>query len=142
MIYNTNITLTYPYYDHDLRKNLDLSKEIEEEIQDDVEDLEEMTDLLYKIELLKVFHLDDYYEGDLNKKINELFDVCVKITEINELIDMMNEYTYFNHKESAFAMLFSFHYFYLFHPCLKDYLTLNKINENNYERIKNKITQF
>ena len=126
-MYNCTVIITYNYYDKQFKEynenqNIDLSIIDEDEMIDDI------SDSLYKVELLRVFDLEEFDELVINKKVNEL---CAKLSEHSEFSKIMLIAAGKMLSEdlcTGLMLLFSYHTFFLVHLCICDYLNNGKIN--------------
>ena len=107
-------------------------------INEDENDEEEIgiKDMLYKIQLLQMFKLDEYDDIIINNKINSLFQELKEEKFLKDLFKI-HQYNINNDTEFLFHTLFSYDYFYIFHKLL--YLYFNKLDFNKQiEEITNK----
>ena len=126
-MYNCAVIITYNYYDKQFKEynenqNIDLSIIDEDEMIDDI------SDALYKVELLRVFDLEEFDELVINKKVDEL---CAKLSEHSEFSKIMLKAAGKMLSEdlcTGLMVLFSYHTFFLVHLCICDYLNTGKIN--------------
>jgi hypothetical protein len=138
-MYLTNYELTY-------KKRID-------ETTDEV-------DMLYRMDLVHVFQLDDLFYGkdgdaldddfnmepffkSLTSETDKLYDRFKENTLLIELMENVSKKLKFpidiHDKHSIFFFLFSFEYFYLFHDCIKDLFLTKTISKINYDNMIRKI---
>jgi hypothetical protein len=144
-MYNTRLVCTYSYYDSNIRNIYHADEKFDLE---DVEEFSEMSDLIYKSELLKAFGVSFHdinsisYEIDFNtigKEMSELFSLvktddclmnCIRMLKNKNL--MITE----NNLEDSFIFLFSYDYFFLTHKCICEFFEFGKVSEKNTEQLK------
>lgn len=84
--------------------------------EDDEEEIG-LREMLYKIQLLQIFNLEEFEEETINNKIDDLFE---SIKNENFVIQIFDKHPYkdimFNNL--IFRTLFSYDYLDLFHKCL------------------------
>ena len=136
-IYNTHMICTYK-----LLKEEELDFETDEtKIDELTKELEEDKKLLYQLQLLQVFYVQDFNECILNDCIDKLYS---KISNEKFVQDLLNNNPFqlqFNRDKCLlFRTLFSYDLFDLFHRCIVDYYTnidSNKhVKETFLEEIK------
>ena len=96
-------------------------------------------DTIYRKELLEAFNLKIYNEDIINVQ-DELFEIIQENEKFKELIvngrKVLERKIPFEHDDKTiFSFLFSYDYFYLFHPILIDYLIKNEISDDNFNRL-------
>ena len=105
-----------------------------------IDDLEE-SNILYQMQFLQAFDLNNYDNDIINSIQNSLYEKYKDNIEIKEFIklikkkiknDKLKNIIYFN-------ILFSYDYFYIFHNCLRELEKNKKISETNYNILINKI---
>lgn len=138
-MYNINIICTYSYYDPHLRNKYHNKNEFD---LDDVEEFEDLSELIYKTELLKVFEFDikeiENDEINFNKKqIIELYNSLNKYEEFMVYVKKIKEKYSYTDLETSFITLFSYDYFFLTHKCIVDILKDGKIREENLRLLNN-----
>lgn len=88
-------------------------------VEDDVDD-EGMRELLYQMQLLQMFKLDNFNEEAINDKIDKLFDEVKELDFIkNILTNNPYKLNFFNNDALLFRTFFSFDFLDLFHKCLQ-----------------------
>jgi hypothetical protein len=148
-MYNTEFVCTYVFYNFSLlEKNpkfVTFSDKIKEElIGTPEEELLEMSNFLYKNELLSVFELTEFNDEDINKKIEELYLVVLEKIEGSQYknvfldcIEKAKNDLITEDPALAFILFFSYDYFHLTHVCLIDLLTKDDFSETNIVALKN-----
>ena len=117
-MYNTQFKCTY--------QNLDNSSE---EFADLAEDK-------YREEFLQVFGVDDFCDDAVNAIIQGLNE---KIVENEKMITLLKKLasTFMSEDPDIGLMVgFSYHYFFLMHPCICDLLENGSISEKNFNSLK------
>jgi protein associated with RNAse G/E len=147
MNYNHNILTTYQFYDSKLRIYCDEQYDLA-----DVEEFEDMADMIYKTEILEIFGLNDIDDLndnlEFNEMFNNLFQILYPLPEIKEFVekiitnhipelpDFIDEEGHPMNKQEhiirqAFAILFSYQYFFISHKCVRDMNTRGELTENS-----------
>ena len=133
-MYNCNVGITYNYYDNQFKEynekqNIDLTLIDSEDMIDDI------SDALYRSELLSVFGLEEFDEGVINKKVDEL---CVKLSQHSDFSALMLRAAGKMLSEdlcTGLMVLFSYHSFFLVHRCICEYLVNGTINPENLNNL-------
>jgi hypothetical protein len=147
-MYNTEFVCTYIFYNFSLLgknpKFIEFVDKIKEEMKGTTEEeLQEMSDYLYKNELLTAFDLKVFEETEINKKIEELYSIIIEKMEGSQFKDIflnciekakMN--MSIENSCLAFTTFFSYDYFHLTHLCLFDLLTKGDFSEINILALK------
>ena len=134
MLYDTSLILTYNYYDRQFidfnnQQNIDLS------IIESDDMTEEVSDMLYKTELVGVFGLTEFDEDIINSKINELCTVMSKHEEFTKLMKHAAGKLLCEDLSVGLMVLFSYHSFFLVHRCICDFLTTSSIQSNHLNNL-------
>jgi len=87
-------------------------------ITEDGEDEKGLKEMLYKIQLLQLFGLNDFDESIMNEKISILYDSIKSEKFVEELLENNPYKNSFINNELLFRTLFSYDYLDLFHKCL------------------------
>lgn len=90
--------------------------------------------MLYKIQFLQIFNLQEYYDNIINIKVENLYN---KIKD-NEIIKkLVNNNKYYEDNLVSFMFYFRYDTLYIFHKILINILNNKNINEYNhlYEEI-------
>lgn len=90
----------------------------------DCEDEKDLSEMLYRIQLLELFQLKDFEEMKLNQQIDELYDQIKYDGLINDLFDV-HPYKEIMNKETMFRTFFSYDYLDLFHKYLYNFFNKN-----------------
>lgn len=117
-------------------------------------------DMLYRMDLVHVFQLDDIFYGkddevfdenydlepffkELTNKTDELYDSYKDNEQVKTILKEVKENFPFpigiDDEKSLFFFLFSFENFYLFHHCINDLINKNVISNANYNKLVEKI---
>ncbi len=86
-------------------------------ITEDDEEEVGLREMLYKIQLLQLFKIEDFDENIINKKIDDLFEIIENESFIKKIIEN-HPYKNTLFKDIIFRTLFSFDYLDLFQKCL------------------------
>ena len=93
--------------------------------------------VMYQIQLLQLFNLDDYNDVELSNKIFKLYDSVKDNIDIEHLIDNHPYKSYFLNNALIFQAYFSFDTLDVFTNCLRDIKNQGKINDKNKDKILN-----
>ena len=104
----------------------------------DCEDEKDLSDMLYKIQLLELFQLQEFEEMKLNKQIDELYDQIKHDGLINDLFDV-HPYKEIMNKETMFRTFFSYDYLDLFHKYLYNFFN-KKCNKMIITDLRERLT--
>lgn len=96
----------------------------------------EISDVVYREELLKVFGIEEYSETELNNGIHELYDKIKDCTELKECMTKLAAHFMSEDLELGLMILFAYDYMYLSHICICEYLETGKITEKNIWNLK------
>ena len=109
-------------------------------ITEDGDDEKGLKEMLYKIQLLQLFGLNEFDESIMNEKINVLYEniKCEKFVE--DLLDINPYKSSFINNELLFRTLFSYDYLDLFHKCL--YNHFNNIPQTMEASAQNMINEY
>jgi len=108
-------------------------------ITEDGEDEKGLKEMLYKIQLLQLFGLNELDETVMNEKMNSLYETIKEESFITELLQENSyKHSFFN-SELLFRTLFSYDYLDLFHRCLYNHFN-NLPMEDSLNKLKIEIT--
>jgi len=135
--YNTKVVVTYPFYDPELRVFTIDKIDIE-----DVIGFEEMTEIIYQSELLKVFNLNP--GQDVNISCQEIDKIFAHIQQVNnesikefiKCVENVKEKCFCSTLEEAFMFMFSYTYFFLTHKCICNILENGEIQHENLNQLQ------
>lgn len=134
MLYNKQFVCTYNFYDPILRK-YDLHTKYD---MKDVEGLEDVSEILYRAELMQVFLIiDDNWEENLKIKIVELFKLVSFHSGLVECMKKTAGLFLSEELDVGLMVLFSYDYFFLTHICVCEFLESGSISEQNIGTLKN-----
>lgn len=125
--YVSSAIVTYNYYDdrfheYNLMHNVDLS------IIDEEDKTGDISDTLFKAELVGVFSLLDFNLKELSFKIREILSILEKDDVMLELICLSKSLLDSDDNFVGIALLFSYEFFYVFHRCVGEYLTVGSVS--------------
>jgi hypothetical protein len=86
-------------------------------ITEDNEEEVGLREILYKIQLLQTFNMEEFEEEKINNKIDKLFEI-IKEEEFIKKIFEKHPYKETIYNDLIFRTLFSYDYLDLFHKCL------------------------
>lgn len=95
----------------------------------------DMRDILYRQDLLYIFDLEEFDDEKINDCIHEIYEKIKDNHDLDALLVKMAGLFLSEDKEVGLMVLFSFHYFYLLHPCLCDILESGKITNENLRKL-------
>ena len=117
-------------------------------------------DMLYRMDLVQAFILDDLFYGKNEDNVEEDFDMEPFFKALNKKTDalyekykdnnILKDLLYriktklrfpidVNDMQSVFFFFFSYEYFYIFHKCICDLIQTNDISKLNYNKMVKKI---
>ncbi len=132
-MYNSNFKCTYHFYDEKLRELLP-QNEVTPEIMENIENNDDFADILYKAELLQVFHLnemDQAIDSELMDKLQKLYDI-IHIDETFQLSSLKSANKFLSEDPVyGFMMMFNYHSFFIIHRCLSDFFENGKVSIEN-----------
>lgn len=102
--------------------------------------------MLYQIQLLQAFNLEEWDDTEVMNTIDELYNdlekdkslalILEKISTVQEIVDMIQDMKDKNDKDRIwFTLLFEFNYFDLFHNCILDFTHKGAIGEETLQRL-------
>ena len=95
-------------------------------------------DTAYRKELLSVFNLKQYNDTIISNTIKNLYDKYKNISQLKELLKLdINTIPIELNEQTKFTFLFSFETFFYTHKCLQNLNKYNKINNDNFLKLKN-----
>jgi hypothetical protein len=109
---------------------------------------EDLSDLIFKYDLVSIFGLDDFLEEIIIKKMNDLYNVMIQNREIQHICsnvhDCVKTYGVFKKNNDDdnfeyFMVLFSYDNLHLFYPCICDFFDNEIISNNNLIALKNNL---
>jgi hypothetical protein len=109
---------------------------------------EELSDLIFKYDLVCIFGLDDFLEEIIVEKISNLYNIMIQNADIlnicSNIAETMNVDGIFNKINKGdnfghFMVLFSYDNLHLFYPCICEFLESETISNDKIEALKNNI---
>ena len=88
--------------------------------------------ILYKIQFLQIFNLDNYDDNIINEKVEKLYN---KVKNNNLIKNILNKKSYSDDDLVNFMFLFRYDTLYIFHKILINILNNKLDNINLYEEI-------
>lgn len=92
--------------------------------------------MLYKIQLLQAFNLEEFEDEKINEKISIIYEKVKEHSKIQRLLEKNKMYS--DDNLVKFMLYFRYDTFYLFHKLLYNLLS-NLINEKSVEDIFNEL---
>ena len=134
-MYNCHVVITYNYYDKQFKENNE-----KQNIDLTLIDCEDMTDdiseTLYRAELLGVFGLEEFDDKVINLEVMNLCSQLSSHTEFAELMLKASAKMLSEDLCTGLMVLFSYDSFFLLHRCICDFLKTGIINAENLNNIK------
>ena len=137
-MYNWNVVITYNYYDKQFKENNE-----KQNIDLDLIDSEDMTvdvsETLYRAELLGVFGLEEFDDKVINL---EVMNLCSQLSTHTEFAELMLKAAAKMLSEdlcTGLMVLFSYDSFFLLHRCICEYLKTDIISAENLDALKKSI---
>jgi hypothetical protein len=110
---------------------------------------EEFTDDLYQIQLLQAFNLERWDDDVINNLCFELYTLLInsdnvfrdiierakKNSDIINIVDSIIDKDDKDDDNLTFALLFTYHYFDLFHKCICEYMRNGKVSLQTLENL-------
>lgn len=128
-MYNTKLICTYQYYNKELPVLVPLSDPSLIDIDDDMNDLS--SELLYKAEFLQLFGIESY-DGKVIESI--MAEVLNKVKDYESFLPCLKKGASkfaSSDIEIGFKVLYSYHYFYITHLCIVNFLETGTMSEEN-----------
>ena len=120
-MYNSNYECRY--YKEDVFLETD-------EVND--EEKEFIRDVLYKEDLMNIFDMEDYDTFDLfTNKFSELYQYVKNYEPLHNSMKKLASELFTEDMESGFYVLYSYHYMYIAHKCISEYLDTGLISDEN-----------
>jgi hypothetical protein len=101
-------------------------------ILDEKED-EQLHDIIYQYDLLRIFDLEDFLEDIINEKIKNLYNIMIKNEDVQVICSSLykkNIVSDNNEYYESFIILFSYDYLHLFYPSICEFIIHGNINKN------------
>ena len=140
-MYNSKLICTYSYYDPILRKHhSDITYDL-----DDVTGFEDIAEIIYQAELLRVFNIDpvdkslDDSNEDIKLEITILYKLISSHQKMIECMKTAASLMISDDLELGLMVLYSFDYFFLTHKCVSDFLETGEISEKNMNDLFNEV---
>ena len=137
-MYNCNVVITYNYYDKQFKENnekqnIDLNLIDQEDMTDDI------SETLYRAELLGVFGLEEFDDKVINLEVMNLCTQLFTHTEFAELMLKAAAKMLSEDLCTGLMVLFSYDSFFLLHRCICEYLKTDIISAENLDALKKSI---
>ena len=137
-MYNWNVVITYNYYDKQFKENNE-----KQNIDLDLIDSEDMTvdvsETLYRAELLGVFGLEEFDDKVINLEVMNLCTQLFTHTKFAELMLKAAAKMLSEDLCTGLMVLFSYDSFFLLHRCICEYLKTDIISAENLDALKKSI---
>ena len=134
-MYNWNVVITYNYYDKQFKENNE-----KQNIDLDLIDSEDMTvdvsETLYRAELLGVFGLEEFDDKVINLEVMNLCTQLFTHTKFAELMLKAAAKMLSEDLCTGLMVLFSYDSFFLLHRCICDFLKTGIINTETLDALK------
>ena len=82
------------------------------------------------------------YEADaMSKGLDDIYERTKDVPEFKEIYEIAAGFMFSVDPNIGLAVIFSYDYFRLFHPCLVDFLVTGSISDDNRENLMKKISR-
>ena len=126
-MYNTNYECRYHKDDVFLETD---------EVNDQEKDF--IRDVLYKEDLMNIFYIEEYDTFDLfTDKFSDLYQRAKNYEPLYNCIKTLSSELFTEDMECGFYILYSYHYMYITHVCISEYLDTGFISEENIKLLEN-----
>lgn len=120
----------------------------------DEKEQNQLRDIIYKYDLLRIFDLDDFLEDVINEKIKNLYNIMIKNDDILTVCSTLHKMNFnyvtihkndlheLNNNDNndgnnnkyyeSFIILFSYDYLHLFYPCICEFILHGNINKKKH----------
>jgi hypothetical protein len=85
----------------------------------------------YRVEFLRVFHLEEFDEQNINQEVDALFERLKSSPELTKCMKKSAATFFSEDLQTGLMGLFAYDFFHLAHPCMCDVLENREINEQN-----------
>jgi hypothetical protein len=96
-------------------------------------------DVIYRQELLDILGMDDYNESEMDRVIHDLYEKIKENKELKNCMIKLAENYNSNDEELGLMIMFAYHYMYLTHICISEFLENGSISEKNIKDLKSLI---
>jgi hypothetical protein len=110
----------------------------------------DLSDIIYKYDLISIFGLDDFLEEQIIEKIDNLYKLMIENEEIDKLCSNIYEtinahgvFSKINESQcfEKFMILFSYDNLHLFYPCICEFLDKGIISNEKIIALKNNVSK-
>lgn len=103
-------------------------------------DLDE-SDILYKVQLLQAFNLNEWNDELVNKEVHNLYGILKSNPDFDSLLKLCPFYIEGGDNEMNFMYLFSYNTFYLLHDWLSYYLKDKEVSNEKQDLLIQKLKE-
>jgi hypothetical protein len=123
----------------ELPKDLDGQRDKEAE-----EDILFLCEEVYREDFLKFFKTNTFDDSLINKKVSELLKLCQGNERFIKIFSLLSaKISIFREDiEQTFMQLFSYHFFYLTHDCMKQLATPNEFYNDVFDTLEHATNSF
>jgi hypothetical protein len=94
-------------------------------------------DILYKIQFLQAFNLDDFDTNKINNEVEQLYSLLKDYPLFKEIIKLSQFYNEtIDGEKMAFMSFFSYDIFHILHSWLCEYINKKEISEETHNKLK------
>ena len=123
------------YNSHDIFLDTDIVSE---------KDKDFIRNVLYKQDLLNIFCIEEHCEEKMNTVLMEIYEKIKNIPVLKDCINNLSSNFSISlqkeeereEQEIGFIILFSYHYLYLTHTCISEFIEYGKISELSLSNLK------
>jgi len=140
LLYNTKYVCKYKNNDEiNIYKNLMKTKNNDIDIDVDIESE------LYRLDLLKIFQIDNYEDKNITSTIDKIYDNFIEknqntsIKKFREILNQASKLFMSTDEKFGLTILYSYEYLDSAHKCICELIQTNTINENTLDTLEKEI---
>jgi hypothetical protein len=95
-----------------------------------------LQDEIYRQELLSILGLEEYDEEKMSIAIHDLYEKIKENIQLKECMINLASKFMSTDEETGLIIMYSFHYMYLTHSCISEFLETGEISELNIINLK------
>jgi hypothetical protein len=137
-MYNCNVVITYNYYDKQFKENNE-KQNIDLDLIDQEDMTNDISETLYRAELLGVFGLEEFDDKVINLEVMNLCNQLSKHTEFSVLMLKAAAKMLSEDLCTGLMVLFSYDSFFLLQRCICEFLKTGIINIENLDALRKTI---
>jgi hypothetical protein len=123
-----NINYDCRYYKEDVFLETD-------QVNDQEKDF--IRDVLYKEDLMNIFDMEEYDTFDsFTNKFSDLYQQVKNYEPLHKCMKKLASDLFTEDMETGFYILYSYHYMYITHKCISEYLQQGSISDENIKLLE------